>query len=48
MQGFTENYVKVKLPYDPAFVNQLTQITITGFDDDGVMKGELVSENISI
>lgn len=48
MQGFTENYVKVKLPFDPALVNKLTQLTISGFDDDGVMKGELISENISI
>jgi threonylcarbamoyladenosine tRNA methylthiotransferase MtaB len=48
MYGFTENYVKVKLPYDPSLINQINQLSIKGFDDDGVMNGELVSEKISI
>ena len=48
MYGFTENYVKVKLPYDPSLINMINQLSIKGFDDDGVMNGELVSEKISI
>lgn len=38
MNGFTENYVKVKLPFDPALVNTLQSITLTEIDRDGVMK----------
>jgi threonylcarbamoyladenosine tRNA methylthiotransferase MtaB len=38
MYGFTENYVKVKYPYDPALVNTLQRITLTEIDRDGVMK----------
>lgn len=43
MYGFTENYVKVKLPFDPALVNTLQEITLTAIDRDGVMKCELVT-----
>ncbi len=46
MFGYTENYVKVKLPYDASLVNQPLEITITNFDEDGVMKGDLVSAPI--
>jgi threonylcarbamoyladenosine tRNA methylthiotransferase MtaB len=42
MYGFTENYVKVKLPFDPELVNTLQEITLTEIDRDGVMKCELV------
>ena len=42
MNGFTENYVKVKLPFDPALVNTLQTITLTEIDRDGVMKCALL------
>lgn len=41
MYGFTENYVKVKLPFNPALVNTLQRIRLTEIDRDGVMKCEL-------
>lgn len=44
MYGFTENYVKVKLPFDPMLVNTLQPITLTEIDRDGVMKCALVGE----
>jgi threonylcarbamoyladenosine tRNA methylthiotransferase MtaB len=43
MYGFTENYVKVKLPYDPKLVNTLQTIQLTEIDRDGVAKCELIS-----
>lgn len=43
MYGFTENYVKVKLPYDPALVNTLQTIQLTEIDRDGVVKCELLN-----
>ena len=38
MYGFTENYVKVKTPFDPLLVNQLVQVNLSEIDVDGVMK----------
>lgn len=35
IQGFTENYVKVKVPYDPGFRNQILKVKLNEFDDDG-------------
>ena len=36
--GFTENYVKVKTPWNPAYVNTLHEITLTEIDDDGIVR----------
>ena len=41
--GFTENYVKVKYPYDPQLVNTFQEIILTEVDRDGIMKCELLS-----
>jgi threonylcarbamoyladenosine tRNA methylthiotransferase MtaB len=42
MLGFTENYIKVKVPFDASLVNTLQPITLTEIDRDGVMKCELL------
>lgn len=34
MHGFTGNYVKVKTPYNPLLVNQITKVLITSFNND--------------
>ena len=39
--GFTDNYVKVKLPYDKSLVNQIVPVNLTEIDRDGIMKVEL-------
>ena len=38
MYGFTENYVKVKMPYDENLVNTFQEVTLTEIDRDGIMK----------
>lgn len=38
MYGFTENYVKVKTPYDPALANTFREVELTEIDRDGLMK----------
>jgi threonylcarbamoyladenosine tRNA methylthiotransferase MtaB len=43
MYGFTENYVKVKMPFNAERVNQLTRVRLTEIDRDGVMKIECLS-----
>ncbi|WP_439127364.1 tRNA (N(6)-L-threonylcarbamoyladenosine(37)-C(2))-methylthiotransferase MtaB [Polaribacter sp.] len=38
IHGFTENYVKVKTPWNPDLVNTLHQIKLTEIDDDGLVR----------
>ncbi|AEA43999.1 tRNA (N(6)-L-threonylcarbamoyladenosine(37)-C(2))-methylthiotransferase MtaB [Fluviicola taffensis] len=38
MYGFTENYVKVKTPFNPELVNQIQNVQLTEIDRDGVLK----------
>ena len=40
INGFTENYVKVKAPWNPELVNTLKEITLTEIDDDGLVRFE--------
>ena len=38
IHGFTENYVKVKTPWNPDLVNTVHQIRLTTIDDDGCVR----------
>ena len=38
IHGFTENYVKVKTPWNPELVNTLHHIELTKIDDDGIVR----------
>ena len=38
IHGFTENYVKVKAPWDPALVNTLHKVKLTKIDVDGMVR----------
>lgn len=42
IHGFTENYVKVKLPWNPALVNTLHRVKLTGIAEDGILKVEFI------
>jgi threonylcarbamoyladenosine tRNA methylthiotransferase MtaB len=42
MYGFTENYVKVKIPFDATLVNTIQAVQLTEIDRDGIMKITLV------
>lgn len=44
IHGFTENYVKVKMPWDPALVNTLQEVQLTKIDEDGSVRIQCVSE----
>ncbi len=44
IHGFTENYVKVKSPWNPELVNTLHQIELTKIDDDGLVRFDFVKE----
>jgi threonylcarbamoyladenosine tRNA methylthiotransferase MtaB len=43
INGFTENYVKVKTPWNPELVNTLHEIKLTEIDEDGLVRFEFVS-----
>ena len=47
INGFTENYVKVKAPWNPELVNTLQEITLTKIDNDGLVRFETVENEIS-
>lgn len=40
IHGFTQNYVKVKTPWNPELVNTLQDITLTEIDEDGLVRFE--------
>lgn len=42
IHGFTENYVKVKLPWNPYLVNTLREVNLDAIDEDGVVKAVLL------
>ena len=42
IHGFTENYVKVKAPWDPVLVNTLHKVKLTKIDVDGMVRFEFV------
>ncbi|MDX1270703.1 tRNA (N(6)-L-threonylcarbamoyladenosine(37)-C(2))-methylthiotransferase MtaB [Bizionia paragorgiae] len=44
IHGFTENYVKVKAPWNPELVNTLHRVELTHIDDDGLVRFEFVKE----
>ena len=43
IQGFTENYVKVKVDYDPGLRNQSIKVKLNDFAEDGIIHGEILN-----
>jgi len=48
IHGFTENYVKVKMPWNPEYVNTLHQVILTEIDEDGLVRFDLVESKSDI
>ncbi len=46
IHGFTENYVKVKAPWNPHLVNTLHAIQLKEIDQDGLVRFDFEVENI--
>ncbi|MBD0832306.1 tRNA (N(6)-L-threonylcarbamoyladenosine(37)-C(2))-methylthiotransferase MtaB [Aestuariibaculum sediminum] len=44
IHGFTENYVKVKTPWNPELVNTLHDVKLTKIDTDGMVRLEFIKE----
>ncbi|WP_353084277.1 tRNA (N(6)-L-threonylcarbamoyladenosine(37)-C(2))-methylthiotransferase MtaB [Flavobacterium sp.] len=43
IHGFTENYVKVKTPWNPELVNTLHQVKLTHIDEDGSVRMDFLN-----
>ena len=48
IHGFTENYVKVKAPWNPELINTLQTIKLKEIDTDGLVRFDFVKEPIFI
>ena len=46
IHGFTENYVKVKAPWDPSLVNTLHRVKLTSIDEDGMVRFEFMDKKM--
>ena len=40
--GFTDNYIKIKIPFQSAIRRTKKQVNLTAIDDDGIMKAEIL------
>ncbi|WP_296385075.1 tRNA (N(6)-L-threonylcarbamoyladenosine(37)-C(2))-methylthiotransferase MtaB [Winogradskyella sp.] len=47
IHGFTENYVKVKAPWNPELVNTLHKVHLTNIDDDGSVRFDFIETLVS-
>ena len=43
MHGFTENYVKIKMPWNPEFANTLQKIYLDFIDEQGTVRAKIVA-----
>lgn len=48
IHGFTENYVKVKTPWDPGLVNTLHNITLEKIDEDGLVRFSYLHSQVAV
>jgi len=47
IHGFTENYVKVKTPWNPELINTLHTIKLTEIDEDGLVRFEFIETEVN-
>lgn len=46
MYGFTENYLKVKMPWNPYLVNTLQHVELKEIDEEGMVKVEILNKEV--
>ena len=46
MHGFTENYVRVGVQYDPLLIHESKHVKLTGLNEHGVMLAEEAEQEI--
>ncbi|MEY8020995.1 tRNA (N(6)-L-threonylcarbamoyladenosine(37)-C(2))-methylthiotransferase MtaB [Muriicola sp. SD30] len=48
IHGFTENYVKVRMPWDPGLCNTLHEVELKEIDEEGLVRFDFVPEKIRV
>ncbi len=48
ISGFTENYVKVTLPFDPELINTTKKITLSSVNGNGHVNGEFIKQPLNL
>jgi len=48
IHGFTDNYIRVAVPFQPELVNHIATVKLTHIDASGIMQGELVSNPVAV
>lgn len=48
IHGFTDNYIRVAIDYDPVFINQIIPVKLSAVGSNGIMLGEYVNKIISV
>lgn len=48
IHGFTRNYVKVKVPWNPNLVNTIHEVALKEIDQDGLVRFEFVSKEVTL
>lgn len=48
MYGFTENYLRVSIPYDSNLVNQIRTVRVTDLNENIIMKAKLIEKEVLI
>lgn len=48
IHGFTENYIKVKTPWNTELVNTLHKVRLTKIDSDGMVRFEFMNSNVLV
>ncbi|MFC7358545.1 tRNA (N(6)-L-threonylcarbamoyladenosine(37)-C(2))-methylthiotransferase MtaB [Jejudonia soesokkakensis] len=48
IHGFTENYIKVKAPWNPELINTLHKVVLTKIDEDGLVRFDFVKETAAV
>ena len=48
IHGFTPNYVKVKTPWNPNLVNKTREVSLKQIDEDGLVRFEFISKEITL
>ncbi|MEZ2415664.1 tRNA (N(6)-L-threonylcarbamoyladenosine(37)-C(2))-methylthiotransferase MtaB [Muriicola sp. E247] len=48
IHGFTENYVKVRMPWDPRLCNTLHEVELKEIDEEGLVRFDFVPEEIRV
>ncbi|ARV05911.1 tRNA (N(6)-L-threonylcarbamoyladenosine(37)-C(2))-methylthiotransferase MtaB [Polaribacter sp. SA4-10] len=48
INGFTENYVKVKSPWNPELINTIHKIALTNIDEDGLVRFDFIEDVVTL